>query len=282
MKRIFILIAVLVLMTVSFVNAQDDGSTVDVSGAPIDVLPLALVTESAPVTLDITATTARVNFIGTEALACYLIYGTDDTYGDVTNDPDMVQAAIVEHNPIMIGLEPDTEYQYRMMGTSEDGQLYVSAVYTFRTLPADADGTDNLLAPSNGAQLVDVSSNFGDGPNDGRWGILNAFDENPATEWATNGDGNDAFFEVDLDGTFAINEIVFNSRSMTDGTAIIESFTVQADDDEVFGPFEVLNPNDEQTYEVDFTASVMRFNVAESTGGNVGAVDIIVRGELVE
>jgi len=287
MKRTLIVLMILTaaLIPLALAGAQDDtegGTTIEVSGAPIDVLPLERVTESAAETLDITSTTARVNFIGTEALACYLIYGTDTDFGNVTNDPQMASAAIVEHNPIMTGLEPDTEYVYRLLGTSENGQLYVSEVYSFRTRPADESGTDNLLAAANGAELIEVSSIFGDGPVDGRWGVLNAFDDNPATEWATNGDGDDAFFEVDLGGEYAVNEVTFSSRSMTDGTAIIESFTLQADGDEVYGPFEVASPNETQTYAVDFTASTLRFNVAESTGGNVGAVDIGVYGEPVE
>ncbi len=264
------------------VAESSEGVSFDISGAPIQVFPLSAVTESEPVTLDITSTTARVNFIGTEPLACYLVYGTNDTYGDVTNDPDMAQAAIVEHNPIMIGLEPDTEYQYRMMGTGEDGQYYVSAIYTFRTLPAEEGGTANLLSPDNGAEVIEVSSNFGDGPNDGRWGILNAFDDNTATEWSSNGDGDDAYFEIALDGTYQVNQIEYQTRAMSDGTAITNSFTVTADDGETYGPFELDGTESTYTFDVDFTTATLRFNVADSTGGNTGVVDVAVYGERVD
>ena len=259
-----------------------DGVTFDLSGAPVQMLPLSTVTESEAQTLDITSTTARVNFIGTEALACYLIYGTDDTYGNVTNDPDMAQAAIVEHNPIMIGLQPDTEYQYRMMGTSVDGTFYVSEVYTFRTLPAEANGSDNLLSPTNGAEVLEVSSNFGDGPNDGRWGILNAFDDNTATEWSSNGDGDDAYFEVTLDSTYLVNQIEYQTRAMSDGTAITNSFTVMADDGETYGPFELDGTESTYTFDVNFTTSTLRFDVEDSTGGNTGVVDVAVYGEAID
>ncbi|MEM6280622.1 MAG: discoidin domain-containing protein [Chloroflexota bacterium] len=262
--------------------AQDEGATVEVSGAPIDVLPLSLVTDSAPVVLDITDTTARVNFIGTEALACYLIYGTDETYGDVTNDPDMAQAAIIEHNPIMVGLEPETEYTFRMMGTSEDGQLYVSEVYTFTTTAADTSANANLLSPDNGTSVVEVSSNFGDGPNDGRWGVLNAFDSNTATEWSSNGDGDDAFFVVEFDAPRQINELEFQTRAMSDGTAITSSFTVTADDGTTYGPFVIDGSDISYTFDVNFVTETLRYDVEESTGGNTGIVDIAAYGEPAE
>ncbi|MEO1443468.1 MAG: hypothetical protein AAFV33_23900, partial [Chloroflexota bacterium] len=59
-RRVLWLLNVLTTLAVmafaaALVFAQDDGGeTIDVSGAPIDVLPLSLVTDSAPVVLDIT------------------------------------------------------------------------------------------------------------------------------------------------------------------------------------------------------------------------------------
>ncbi len=285
MRKTLILAIVLVLGA-TFAHAQQsvpaEGTTLTFGNGDLLIQPLDVVTESAPVALDITDTTARVNFIGTEALACYLVYGTDETYGGVTNDPDMAQAAIIEHNPVLFDLEPDTEYVYRMQGVGEDGVMYVSEVFSFRTLPADISGTDNILALENGARVNAVSSNFGDGPNDGRWGVYNALDGNEATEWSSNGDGNDAFFEIELAETYAVDELQFQTRSMSDGTAIVQSFVVTTDLGETFGPFEVPTIGDAHTYAVDFTARVIRFSVEESTGGNVGAVDVAAFGEPVE
>jgi hypothetical protein len=283
-KKLFIALAVLILVAGIAFAQDDDTQRIEISGAPVDVMPLDAVTDAAPEVLDITATSVRVNFIGTEPLACYLVYGTDTSYGDVTNDPAMAQAAIVEHNPVMIGLEPDTEYIFRMMGTGEDGTLYVSEVYTFRTLPADDTPNDNLLSPENGAELTAVSSNFGGGADDGRWGILNAFDGNPATEWSSDGDGDDAYFEVQLGETYQINAISYHSRAMTDGSAITTSFTVTTDSGEMVGPFDLPGTENTHTFAFDegFTASSLRFDVASSTGGNTGVIDVAVYGEPAE
>ena len=269
-------------VSAAVVYGQDDGETVSVSGADVDVMPLSLVTESEPQVVEVTDTTARVNFVGTEPLACYLIFGTDDTYGNVTNDPDMSQSAIVEHDPVLLGLEPDTDYQYRMLGTSEDGTLYVSAIYTFRTEPARDIATDNLLAPTNGAEVTEVSSIFGGGPRDGRWGILNAFDNNTATEWSSDGDGDDAYFVVDLGGNYAVDTLEYRTRAMSDGSSITNAFTVTDDSGETYGPFELDGTESTYTFDVDFVTSTLRFDVAESTGGNTGVIDVAAYGEPAE
>lgn len=261
--------------------AQDNGETITVSGQEVEIMPLSVVTESEVQILDVTDTTARVNFVGTIPLACYLVYGTDASFGFVTNDPDMAQAAMIDHNPVLLDLEPDTEYVFRMQGIGEDGVIYVSELYTFRTLPSGDEISENLLSPENGAAVIEVSSNFGNQPNDGRWGILNAFDGNPATEWSSNGDGDAAYFIVELDGKYHIHTIEYWTRAMNDGTAITESFTVTIDSGETFGPFELEGYSDLSTFEVDFETTTLRFDVESSTGGNTGIIDIAAYGTPV-
>lgn len=262
--------------------AQDEGEVITISGHDVEVMPLSIVTESDVQVFDVTDTTARVNFVGTIPLACYLVYGTDESFGFVTNDPDMAQAAIIDHNPVLLDLEPDTEYVFRMQGIGEDGVIYVSDLYRFRTLPASDEITTNLLSPENGAVVIEVSSNFGDQANDGRWGILNAFDGNPATEWSSNGDGDDAYFVVELRGEHRIQTIEYRTRAMNDGTAITEAFTITTNSGEVLGPFEVEAYTDLNTFEVDFVASTLRYDVDRSTGGNTGLIDIVMYGTPVE
>lgn len=279
MKQIWIVcVLVIGLLGGLIVLAQDEGKTFTISGHDVQIMPLSVVTESDVQVFDVTDTTARVNFVGTIPLACYLVYGTDESFGFVTNDPDMAQAAIIDHNPVLTDLEPDTEYVFRMQGVGEDGVIYVSELYRFRTLPASDETTTNLLSPENGAVVIEVSSNFGNQPNDGRWGILNAFDGNPATEWSSNGDGDDAYFVVELSGEHRIHTIEYRTRAMNDGTAITEAFTITTDSGEVFGPFIVEAFTDLITFEVDFVATTLRYDVESSTGGNTGIIDIAVYG----
>jgi hypothetical protein len=277
-----LLLAALLILSAAILLAEEDGETVIVSGQQVPVLPLAVVTETEMTIVEVTDTTARVNFVGTVPLACYLVYGTDESFGQVANDPDMAEAAIIDHNPVLLGLEPDTEYVFRMQGMGEDGVIYVSELYRFRTLPASDEISDNLLAPENGAVVTEVSSNFGGQPDDGRWGISNAFDGNPVTEWSSDGDGDDAYFVVELDGTHQIDSIEYWSRQMTDGSSIVESFTVTIDSGETFGPFALPDPDQAYAFAVDFVTSTLRFDVVTSTGGNTGAVDVAAYGSRVD
>lgn len=61
---------------------------------------------------------------------------------------------------------------------------------------------------------------------------------------------------------------------MSDGTSVVETFTVTVDDSETYGPFDagattVVN-------EVDFTGQVLRIDAERTTGGNTGAAEIEV------
>lgn len=283
MKQIWIVcVLVIGLLGGLVVFAQNDGETITISDHDVQIMPLSVVTASDVQIFDVTDTTARVNFVGTIPLACYLVYGTDESFGFITNDPDMAQAAIIDHNPVLLDLEPDTEYVLRMQGIGEDGVIYVSELYRFRTLPVSDEISANLLAPENGAFVLEVSSNFGNQPNDGRWGILNAFDDNPATEWSSDGDGDDAYFVVELSGEHHIDTIEYRTRAMNDGTAITEAFTITTDSGEVLGPFVVEAYIDLTTFEVDFMATTLRYDVESSTGGNTGIIDIAVYGTPVE
>lgn len=198
-------------------------------------------------------------------VACSVVYGPDETFGLIAVDSDMDGGAHTDHHPIMGGLEPDTEYQYRVQGTAPDGAIYVSEVFDFRTPPAPVGGPTNLAL--NGS-VSGVSSEFSDS-----FGATNAFDGDATTEWSSGGDGNDAWIEIDLGEPMAISDVVFRTRSMGDGSATTQTFSVTADGVEL-GTFAVDEPA-----QLDTEAQVLRFDVEASTGGNTGTVDILIFGE---
>jgi len=272
-----LLLAVVGAMVIALpIFAQDDGEdTLELlDNRGVMVRPLEEVTESASQILDITSDSARLNFVGTIPLACTVVFGPTTEFGDASIDLDMNGGAIIEHNPLMLDLEPDTEYFFRLQGSAEDGTFYVSEIGSFRTLPASDEPVANLLSPERGAQILDVSSNFGGQPNDGVWGIENAFDNNPNTAWSSDGDGDDAWFEIELAQRSRITQVEFWTRSMANNTAQIFEFTITTDSGEVFGPFSLDD--------ADQTHSTLRFDVVESNGGNTGAVEVAVYGEPVE
>ena len=218
------------------------------------------------ITLDPSGRAAILEVDTTIDAACSVVYGTDASFGQIAVDSDMDGGAHSDHSPVLGGLEPGTTYQYRLQGTATDGTLYVSEVMTFET-PEAPDGPANIAL---GATVTGVSSEWSEA-----FAAANAFDGDPSTEWSSRDDGNDAWVEIDLGSPQAIGEIVFQTRSMSDGSAITDTVTVTADGVE-YGPF----PADEPFAELGalgVDAQVLRFDVATSTGGNTGAVEIVVQ-----
>jgi hypothetical protein len=243
------------------------------------VRPLEEVSASGPpVITDITASSATLRFESSVPLVCAVIYGETTDYGLIATDDDMLGGAHSDHSPFMPELEPDTEYDYRVQGTAADGTLYVSEDMAFRTPVADAGPEVNVLSAAAGARIVAVSSNFGGAADDERWGAGSAIDDSPGTAWSSAGDGDGAFIEIALAAPARLHAIEVWTRSMTNNTAQIFSFTLTTDAGETLGPFELEDASQAYRFEVDVVASSLRFEVVSSNGGNTGLVEFAAYG----
>lgn len=218
---------------------------------------------------DPSGTSATVSVTTSMDMVCAAVYGTTPELGDgIATDSDMGGGAHTDHEAVLTGLEPDTEYYLRVQGSGSDGQLYRSELITFRTPaaePLEPPG-ENI---AGGAEVVAVSSEFSDA-----FAATHAIDGDPATEWSTAGDGDDAWIAIDLGEPVDVVGIGFHSREMGDGTSIVNSFTITVDDDETFGPY----PGGPGLSVVDVAVSgqILRFDAADTTGGNTGVVEIEV------
>jgi hypothetical protein len=215
-------------------------------------------------------------------VACTVVYGTTPGFGHLTLDQDMAGGTHTDHSPLLTGLEPETTYYFRVQGVDDSGIIYVSEVMTFTTPPHDTTPVENLLSPERGAQVLGVSSNWNGQANDGSFGILKALDGNPNTAWSSDGDGNDAWVEIALEQRSLIQRVEFWTRFMSDGTAQVYEFTVTTDSGETYGPFTLPDPDQPYTFDTEFEAKTLRFDVTDSSGGNVGAVEIAVYGQPLE
>jgi hypothetical protein len=248
-----------VLLALALVGACQDTSAVSE-----EVGDFSEISETAP-TIEPSSdgTSAVLTVVTTIEAVCAVAYGDTDSMGSLATDQEMGVGGHSEHEAVLTGLSPDTEYFYRLQGVGADGRLYRSEIFTFRTPPA-AEASSDLNA-AIGADLVEVSSEFS--PD---FGAANAIDGDPATEWSTSGDGDDAYLVVDLGREVEVVGIGFHTRSMSDGSAISESFTITVDDTDTFGPFPVGRA------EVSFSGRIVRFDVDSSTGGNTGATELEV------
>ena len=233
-------------------------SSTDVDVRPIEEI-LATEIEVEP---DPSGTAATLTVATAVPVACAVIYGSNEDFGSVAVDQDMDGGAHQEHAPLLTGLEPDTEYRYVLQGSDTAGRLYRSETMTFTTPPASQAAAGTNVAVD--ATVVAASSEFSDG-----FAAERAIDGDLGTEWATAGDGDGAWIEIDLGGVTGLVGVRLRSRSMTDGTSIIEQYTVMVDGGEPLGPFDAGD-----VVEVAASGQQLRIDAVTTTGGNTGAGEI--------
>jgi len=240
---------------------------------------------SGPEVVEITATSARILTVTSINVACAVTYGETTEYGQMATDLDMAGGGHRNHKPLLTNLKPDTTYHFSFGGVGARRQIFRGGDFTFKTLSAPLKGvlesTDNNLALSeNGSSIVGVSSNFG-GVGDGEpWGSQSAIDGDPRTEWSSNGDGDDAWIEIELPAEIKVTSVGFWTRTMGASSQIL-SFKVTTDVGETAGPFQLDDASASKQFNVDLRANRLRFEAEETTGGNTGAVEIEVYGEAV-
>jgi hypothetical protein len=212
----------------------------------------------------------------TEPMICAIVWGETESLGNFNNSLAMNGTGIVRHDVFLPGAEPGVEYFYKVQGSTADGTLYETELLTFVIPESNApEGGDEDIEHGDNLSLmgtvVETSSEFSD-----TWAGTNAIDGDTTTEWATSGDGDDAFIVIDLGSAEDIAGVEFLTRSMADGTATTTEYTVTVDSGDTFGPFPAGNLADTRFIELVTTAKVLRFDIVNSTGGNTGAIEIRV------
>lgn len=245
------------------------GSSEDASAAATpDILAVEdVIGDGIEIVPDPSGTSAVLKVTSDLPLACAVVYGTADSFGLIATDDDMGGAAHTDHSAQMRGLAPDTTYRYRLQGSDPAGNFYASQVMEFTTPSARAvERPGENVAPE--ASVAAVSSEFSDA-----FAAANAIDGDPSTDWSSAGDGDDASLTVDLGKATDLVGVGVRSRSMGDGSAIIETFSITLDDGEALGPFEV-GTEELSIQELTGSASTVRFDAVTSTGGNTGLIDL--------
>lgn len=207
----------------------------------------------------------------TEPMICAIVWGETRDLGRFNNSLNMAGTGIVQHDVFLPDVAPGTEYHFVVQGTTADGTLYRSEMSTFTIAGPESTATtvDRGANLARGAEVVQVSSEFNDA-----FSAANAVDGDLSTEWSTAGDGDDASITIDVGEATAVGGFEFLTRSMTDGTATTERYTVTVDDGDTLGPFPAGNAADPMFTEAAAEGRTFRFDVESSTGGNTGAVEI--------
>ncbi len=228
--------------------------------------------------LDLQPASAMIHFWTTQASTCAVHYGTSpDALDNTATAPNMQPGQFFfEHTVPLEPLLPDTTYYYRGAATTADGASYTSSLHDFHTPPAPAGDLVDVALATAGTTIAGVSSNYGNAPNDSTWGALRAIDGLMSTAWATNGDGDDAWLELDLGQPRTIVRVGIRSRKMADGTSIVLSSQLTFDGATTIGPLSTPDPDVTYTFDLDtpLVAQHVRFDALATTGGNTGLVEL--------
>lgn len=278
MRRRALVPLVLTLGLLAAGCASDDGTTDVTAATGQEVLAVEDILVDEPVFTNGANGVVTLQLGTTVDVGCNIVFGPDPSFGTLATDQDMSDGAHDLHTVVLGELEPGSVVHYQLQGADERGRLYRSQPTTFvvpepgsSTLDtgdprADADARENLALGADTTTSSDFSDAFAGS---------NATDGNPATEWSSAGDGDDAFVEVDLGAQQEVGAVGFWTRDMSDGTAVIESVRVLVDDVEVVagevGPdltvLELPQP---------VAGQLVRFEAVTTTGGNTGAVEVEV------
>jgi hypothetical protein len=216
---------------------------------------------------------AEVLFDTSRATACDVVFGEKaDAMDKTATDPAMAPGSMsMIHKVPLEGLKPKTTYFYR----ARAGGL-MAPVAQFTTLEGSNVGGVNVALESKGTSVAGVSSNYGGGDPHSSFGAYKAIDGDLATEWSSNGDGDAAWLELDLGQVRSLTKLGFRSRSMLDGSSIIQKLRLVFDGGaSTQGPFDTPDPN--VRYVIDLApvqARKVRVEAVKTSGGNSGAREI--------
>lgn len=243
------------------------------------IRPLADILADGPRFSELSGTSVRLELETSIPVACSAVYGPTSAFGAIATDTDMAGGGHTHHHPLLSGLTPDTSYMLRVQGTGPDGTIYVSDVLTFHTpavapVALGAPGRNIALA-SEGATVVGVSSNYGGGDLSSAFGGNKAIDGDPSTEWSSDGDGDQAWIEIDLGRSVDVARIGLRTRTMGTSAQIL-SFRVVTDSGQVLGPFELPDASAMFDFPLTVAARTLRIEVVSSSGGNTGIGEVAV------
>jgi hypothetical protein len=225
------------------------------------------------------ATRAVVHVETTLPTACEVLHGTSESELDRSASEPEIEAAGLSmiHDIVLEDLRPDTKYYFRARVVDRENTEALSEIDSFTTEDApESELGVNVALLDQGARVASVSSNWGAGANDSSYGGNQAFDGRMATEWSSDGDGDEAWIELDFREERQLTAFAFRSREMKDQTGIIRRLALVFDDQETRGPFDTPDPSVRYEFELEPPAVARRVWVRaiETSGGNTGAREI--------
>ena len=232
---------------------------------------------SSPEVSDIGTNRIKISFTGKRDTLASTALGETKKFGRLVRLPKT--GPFRAHSINILGLKSGMEYFTETVLIDTRGNLYRSETNTFTTLEEGEKTNygENWASLEKGGSISDVSSNWGGDPS-GAFGAKNAIDDDPGTEWSSQGEGNEAWIEIKLPEKIEISAIGFWTRTMGD-TGQISKIRAITGTGKLLGEFQIPSADELHVYQVPrSTTGKVRFEVLESSGGNTGAREIKVFG----
>jgi hypothetical protein len=219
---------------------------------------------------------ADVRFTSKVPTLASTAFGPDADYG---RSARMASAApLLSHEVPLMALTPGSAYMAHVLLIDQRATVFQHQPLEFETLEQTAisETFNNIALLDRGSVVSAVSGNWGGGDLNSSYGANHAIDNNPTSEWSSDGEGNNAWIEITLEQPSEVNGIGFWTRTMGD-SAQISRFRVIANGDIVLGEFDLPDADQVFRFSVPETlVTQLRFEVVESSGGNTGARSIEV------
>ena len=274
----WLLLAAIVLVPLCASCAGAHGARAGASDEPVEVRPFAEV-QASEFSFEADPTDPHRGIFRvttTEPMICAIVWGDDETFGRFNNSLSMNGTGIIQHDVVLPDVEPGVKYRYVVQGTTADGTLVPVA---------------GRHVPHRRRRDAGVDRRPGDEPRPRRngrrrvVGVLRRLRRRARSTATPRPSGRPTATATTASSPSTsvaahhVTGVEFLTRSMADGTAITDTFTVGVDDADPVGPFPAGTVAEPHVVTLDAVGRQLRFDVADSTGGNVGAVEIRVFGD---
>jgi len=237
--------------------AQREGEALSLQPAPA-----GRALQSGPDVAEVEAQSALVTFNTRVPTLASTAFGPGEALGRSARMSNT--EPFTDHRVQLLALDPETPYRAEVALIDAAANVYRAKPVSFKTAAASVSA-DGAFGPNVAAEgtVRAVSSNWGGGGNDSSFGANHAIDGDPKTEWSSDGEGDDAWIEIELAEPAEIVGIGVWSRTMGDSADILR-FRVLSGEGEELGVFDLPDVKQRHAFALPpTTVSVLRFEVVE-------------------
>ncbi len=217
---------------------------------------------------NITSSGATITWTTNESSDSQVEYGLTTSYGNSTT---LAPGLVTNHSVALSGLTASTLYHYRVKSKDASGNLATSGDFTFTTSSSGGGNIASLATATASSQNV----NYGQTANKAIDGVVDGWPGDYTKEWATVGQGNGAWIQLNFPQAYTINKVVLYDRPTTG--VHITAGQLSFSNNSTFNTGSLNNNGTAKTVTFSSrTITWVRFTVTGSSGSDVGLAEMEV------